>query len=117
MLREQVGSARTKDAARRPGGDDRVVELAGDRDEVRHQVERQREVPDESVSTTLLRRGTRGSRRRRRTKMMQSGMNVTSARASSRRPTTTSAATAAAYTAAAVARLMRTGCSASTLYG
>ena len=94
-----------RSTTRRTSGDeDRVVELAGDRDEVGHEVERQREVADEQREQQLApRRGTRGSAASRPTSTMQSGMKPASARASPRRPSATSSPTASAYPARASA--------------
>ena len=92
LAHERLATAAEK-TAERERHHDRVVELAGDGNEVRHEIERQHEVARQGERR---RRGTRGSRTSLPTSTMQSGISVTNARASSRRPATTSSATKSA---------------------
>jgi hypothetical protein len=95
-LADQTLAAGAEEAAEDDSDDDRIVELPRDRDEVGHEVERQREVTGKGEQEQLAPAGTRGSRASRVTRTMQSGMNVANARASPRRPTRTSTSTNAA---------------------
>jgi hypothetical protein len=54
VLLEQGGSARADDSAQDERDDDRIVEMADDRDEVRDEVERRREVADQREEEQLL---------------------------------------------------------------
>ena len=54
MLTDQRLTTASKQAAENEGNDDDVVELAGDRDEVRYEVERKREVAGERDEQELL---------------------------------------------------------------
>jgi hypothetical protein len=53
VLAGELRPARAQYAAQDEGDDDRVVELAGDRDEVRHEVERHAQVTDEEGDQQL----------------------------------------------------------------
>ena len=54
MLLEQLDAGAAHDAAKDEGDDDRVVELAGDRDEVGDEVDRHEEVRDERAEEQLV---------------------------------------------------------------
>jgi DNA-binding response OmpR family regulator len=60
VLLHELPSAAAKDRAQDERDQDRVVELAGDGDEVRHEVEREREIGDERAHDQLLPPGHAG---------------------------------------------------------
>ena len=86
VLAEDAVIVCADEGAQDKGGDDHVVELAGDRDKVGNQVEGNRQVAEQCEEQKLRRLGTRGSRSKRLVSTAQSGMKPASARASSRRP-------------------------------
>jgi hypothetical protein len=49
VLAHEFRTPAAQNSAQDDRHDDRVVELAGDRDEVRHEIDRQREVTDEQT--------------------------------------------------------------------
>ena len=82
VLAQQPRARAAQQDAERDHDEDGVVELAGDRDEVRHDVDRRRHVDDHPTSSALRHQSTRGSVSRRLKSTTQSGTRRTRARAS-----------------------------------
>jgi hypothetical protein len=85
VFAQQVWAAGSSDCPESERDDERVVELAGDRDEVGRQVEGHREVADQRAQQQLVAARDVIVTSRRRKRIRQSGMNPARARASCRR--------------------------------